>query len=348
MIFLLLCILGKCNEAFEIFEKMQDAGVQPDKAACNILIEKCSKVGGTVFMTQILQYMKENRLVLRYPVFVEALEALKVAGESDTILKQVNPHFYMNGSLRRKANDSITVVADSSATDIDKELLFVLLKNRNGVAIDRLLQGMMDKKIPLDNKVVSTIIEVNCNHRRPAGALLAFKYSLTMGIRIERTGYLSLMGLLTRSNMFPELVRIVHEMIRAGHSLGIYLASLLIYRLGCATCAKKLSIASKIFNLLPDNHKCTATYTALISVYFSARRVNKALEIYKIMCGKGICPMLGTYNLLISGLERNGRYSEAEHYRKAKKSLHSNIGSQESVSTEGKICNLLFAGDVII
>ncbi|RDX91246.1 Pentatricopeptide repeat-containing protein, partial [Mucuna pruriens] len=328
---------GKCKEALEIFEKMQEAGAQPDKAACNILIERCSKVGGTEFMTHILQYMKQNRLVLRYPVFVEALEALKNAGESDTLLRQVNPQFYMDCSIRKN-----TVAADSP-TNIDKELLFDLLKNRNVVAIDQLLTGMMDKKISLDHKVVSTIIEVNCSHSRPEGALLAFKYSVTMGISIERTGYLSLMGLLTRSNMFSKLVEIVEEMTRAGHSLGIYLASLLIFRIGCA---RKQTFATKIFNLLPDNHKCTATYTALISVYFSVRRVNKALEIYKIMCSKGFCPVLGTYNVLIAGLERNGRYAEAEHYRKAKKSLHPNSDSKESVCIEGKICNLMFSVDV--
>lgn len=335
---------GKCKEALEIFEKMQEAGVEPDKAACNILIEKCSKVGGTVFMTKILQYMKENRLVLRYRVFVKAMEALKIAGESDTLLRQVNPHFYLDSSFKEKANDSNTAIADSSS-NIDKELLLVLLRNRNVVAIDHLLQGMMDKKISVDNKVISTIIEVNCNCCRPDGALLAFKYSVTMGISIERTGYLSLVGLLNRSNMFSKLVEIVGEMTRAGHSLGIYLASLLIYRLGCA---RQPSIALKIFNLLPDNHKCVATYTALISIYFSARRVNKALEIYKIMCQKGNCPTSGTFNILVAGLERNGRYSEAELHRKAKKNLNSNIGSQENLSTEGRICDLLFAGDVIL
>ncbi|XP_061372295.1 pentatricopeptide repeat-containing protein At2g01390 [Gastrolobium bilobum] len=334
---------GKCKEALEIFEKMQEAGVQPDKAACNILIERCSKVGGTVLMNQILQYMKENCLVLRYTVFVEALEALKIAGESDTLLRQVNPHFYMDCSIRKKANDSVIVAADSP-TNIDKELLFVLLKDKNFVAIDHLLAGMMDKKIPLDHKVISTIIEVNCSHCRPDGALLAFKYSVTMGISIERTGYLSLMGLLTRSNMFSKMVEIVEEMTRGGHSLGIYLASLLIYRLGCA---RKRTLATKIFSLLPDNHKCTTTYTALISVYFSARRVNEALEIYKIMCRKGFCPTRGTYNVLIAGLERNGRYSEAEHYMKAKKSLHAKSGSQENVCIDGKICDLLFALDII-
>ncbi|RZB95405.1 Pentatricopeptide repeat-containing protein [Glycine soja] len=242
---------GKCKEALEIFEKMQEAGAQPDKAACNILIQRCSKVGGTEFMTHILQYMKENRLVLRYPVFVEALEALK------------------------------------------------------------------------------------------------FLYSVTMGISIERTGYLSLIGLLIRSNMFSKLVEIVEEMTRAGYSLGTYLASLLIIRLGCA---KKHTLAMKIFNLLPDNHKCTATFTALISVYFSVRRVTKALEIYKIMCTKGFCPVLGTYDVLIAGFETNGKYAEAEHYRKAKKSksLHANSGSQESVCIEGKICNLLFSVDVVL
>ncbi|KAI5382507.1 hypothetical protein KIW84_070078 [Lathyrus oleraceus] len=335
---------GKCKEALEIFERMQEAGVEPDKAACNILIEKCSKVGGTEFMTHILRYMKENHFVLRYHIFVEAMEAFKIAGESDTLLRQVNPHFYLDCSFRKKANDSNTVIDDSSA-NIDKELLFALLKNRKVVAIDHLLQGMMDKKIAVENKVISTVIEVNCNCSRPDGALLAFKYSITLGISLDRTGYISLVGLLNRSNMFPKLVEIVGEMTKAGHSLGIYLASLLIYRLGCA---RQPSIASKIFNLLPDNHKCIASYTALISVYLSAKRVTKALEIYKNMCRKGICPTLGTYNILVAGLEKNGRYSEAELHRKAKKSLHSNIGSRENLSTEGKICNLLFAGDVIL
>ncbi|KAL2342343.1 hypothetical protein Fmac_003628 [Flemingia macrophylla] len=335
---------GKCKEALEIFEKMQEAGAQPDKAACNILIERCSKVGGTEFMTHILRYMKENRLVLRYPVFVEALEALKIAGESDTLLRQVNPQFYMDGSIRKSASDGIAVAADSPA-NTDKELLSALLKNRNVVAIDHLLTGMMDKKISVDHKVVTTIIEINCSHCRPEGALLAFKYSITMGISIEKTAYLSLMGLLIRSNMFSKLVSIVEEMTRAGHSLGIYLASLLIFRLGCA---RRYSFAMKIFNSLPDNLKCTATYTSLISVYFSVRRVNKALEIYKTMCSKGFCPVLGTYNVLISGLERNGRYAEAEHYRKAKKSLLPNNGSQENVCIGGKICNLLFSVDVVL
>ncbi|KAK7398799.1 hypothetical protein VNO78_09972 [Psophocarpus tetragonolobus] len=335
---------GKCKEAQEIFENMQEAGAQPDKAACNILIERCSKVGGTEFMTYILQYMKENRLVLRYPVFVEALEVLKFAGESDALLRQVNPQFYIECSIRKNTNDSSSVAADS-LTNTDNELLSILLKNRNVVGIDHLLTGMMDKKISLDHNIVSTIIEVNCSHRRPGGALLAFKYCVTMGISIERTGYLSLLGLLIRSSMFSKLVEIVEQMTRAGHSLGIYLASLLIFRLGCA---RKYTYAAKIFNLLPDNHKCTATYTALISVYFSVRRVNKALEIYKTMCSEGFCPVLGTFNVLITGLEGNGRYAEAEHYRKAKKSLHPNSSSQESVSIEGKICNLLFSVDAVL
>ncbi|KAK2385676.1 Pentatricopeptide repeat (PPR) superfamily protein [Trifolium repens] len=113
---------GNCKDALEIFEKMQEAGVQPDKVACNILIEKCSKVGGIVFMTHTLQYMKENSLVLRYNVFVVAMDALIIAGESDTLLRQVNPHFYLDCSFRKKANDRNTVIADSSAS-IDTELL---------------------------------------------------------------------------------------------------------------------------------------------------------------------------------------------------------------------------------
>ncbi|MCI42486.1 pentatricopeptide repeat-containing protein, partial [Trifolium medium] len=86
------------------------------------------------------------------------MEALKIADENNTLLRKVNPHFYLDCSFGKKANDSNTVIADSFAS-IDKELLYVLLKNSNVVAIDHLLQGMMDKKIFVDNKVISTIIE---------------------------------------------------------------------------------------------------------------------------------------------------------------------------------------------
>ena len=78
--------------------------------------------------------------------------------------------------------------------------------------------------------MMSAVIKENCNCCKPDDALLAFEYSVKWGICIERTAYLALIGLLTRSNLFPKLLKVVEEMNRAGHSLGIYLASLLIYR----------------------------------------------------------------------------------------------------------------------
>lgn len=321
---------------------MQDAGVQPDKAACNILVEKCSKVSGTASMNKILLYMKENRLVLRYSVFLEALRALKHAGESDTLLRQLHPHFCIDYNVMKNANDC-TKVATDSHSKIDEGLLSVFLGRRNLVAIDHLLAGMMDKMIPLNGEILSTIIDVNCSLCRCDGALLAFKYSMKMDINIERTKHLALIGLLIRSNLFSRIFEIVEAMTRARQSLGIYLASLIIYRLGRA---RQPTYAAKIFNLLPDNHKCTATYTALVSAYFSARRANKALEIYKIMRNKGVSPVLGTYNVLISGLERNGKSSEAEFFRKERKTLLANCNSQKSVCMKEKICDLLFAVDI--
>lgn len=83
---------GKCGEALDIFFKMQEIGVQPDKAACNILIGRACKSGETSFMARILVYMKENGILLRYPVFLEALETLKATGESDDLLREVNSH----------------------------------------------------------------------------------------------------------------------------------------------------------------------------------------------------------------------------------------------------------------
>ncbi|KAL5754738.1 hypothetical protein ACOSP7_022958 [Xanthoceras sorbifolium] len=333
---------GKDEEALDIFSKMQEAGVQPDKAACNILIEKCCKAGETRTMIQILQYMKENRLVLRYPVFMEALQTLKVAGESDALLRQVHPHISVESIRDEEAVEH--VMTDAGVPLSDQELVLFLLEKQNLVALDHLLDGIMDKNILLDSTIISTIIEANTDRCRPDGALLAFEYSVKMGVKLERTTYLTLIGFLIRSNTFTKMVEIVKEMTKAGHSLGVYLGALLIYRLGCA---RRPVSAAKIFNLLPDNQKCTATYTALISVYFSAGTADKALKIFKIMQRKGIHPSLGTYNVLLVGLEKLGRVSDAETYRKERKNMQSDAHSRDTIPVEEKICDLLYAGDMV-
>lgn len=322
---------------------MQEAGVQPDKAACNILIEKCCKAGETRAIIQILSYMKENRLVLRYPVFVEALQTFKVAGENDSLLRQVHPQFSVE-SISDKDAVKFVITDSEDPLSIDHGLVLILLKKKNFVGIDHLLAGIMDKNICLNSAIVSTIIEVNCNYSRPDGAFLAFEYSIKMGVNLERTAYLALIGILIRLNTFQKVTEIVEEMTKVGHSLGVYLAVLLIFRLGSA---RRPVSAAKIFNLLPEDQKCTATYTALISVYFSAGSADKALKIYKAMQRKGIRPSLGTYNVLLAGLEKLGRSSDVEIYRKEKKIMQADSQSRDTVPVEKKICDLLYAGDVV-
>ncbi|KAG8641306.1 pentatricopeptide repeat-containing protein At2g01390 [Manihot esculenta] len=333
-----LVLAGKYQEALEIFSKMQEAGVQPDKALCNVLVERCCKAGETNVMTQILQYMKNNHLSLRYPIFMEALRTLRIAGESDTLLRLVNPHCAPE-SINN--DDSPAIIANADDDSLEGGLLLILLKKQNLVAIDHLLAGIIDKSILLDSWIVATIIEVNGRQCRPDSALLAFEYSMRMGIDLERTAYLALIGMLIRSNTFVRIVDIIKGMTRAGHSLGLYLGSLLIYRLGSA---RRPTCAAKIFNLLPDEQKCTATYTAMIGVYFSAGSIDKALKTYQTMKKKGIKSSLGTYNVLLAGLEGSDRICETDTYRKEKKSLMADGYCSNSVPMEEKICDLLFAG----
>lgn len=336
-------VSGKYDEALEIFSKMQEAGVQPDKAACNILIEKCSKAGEAKALTAILQYMKESHIVLRYPVFLEALKSLKTAGESIALLKQVNPHFSIEDDSKEEADEFCLMAADFPFR-IDRGLLLIFLKKRNLVAIDRLLNGMIDKNIKVDSAIISIIVEANCDRSRRTGALLAFKYSVRMGITIERNAFVSLIGTLIRSNSFSKVVQIFEAMIGAGQSPGTYLSALLIYKLGWA---RRPGYAANIFDLLPDDHKSTATFTALVGVYFTVGNADRGLEIFKTMLEKGIFPALGTYNVLLAGLENSGRISEAEIYRKEKKRLQLNRHTRASLPLEEKICDLLFAGDVV-
>ncbi|WOH10690.1 hypothetical protein DCAR_0730160 [Daucus carota subsp. sativus] len=333
-----LAISGKFNEAMEIFSKMQEAGVQPDKAACNILVEKCCSAGETRTLAKILKYMKENSLVLRKTVYIEAQKLLRNVGESDVLLRQVHPHF----SAECPHEDSMHNI-DNTTTEtnsVEEALISDMLTKKKFVVVDYLLSEMMDRNFHLHSEIISMIMEVYSTHCRLGGALLAFKHSVKTGVLLKKTVYLSLIGLLIRTNSFPEVVEIVDEIHKAEYSLGTHLTALLIYRLGCVG---KPVLAAKIFDLLPDDQKNTAAYTALISAYFSCGDSGKGLRTYEIMRTKGIPSALGTYNVLLSGLDRCGKVPELETYRKEKKSLQAATNFQHQLPEEEMICNLLFA-----
>ncbi|KAK4416285.1 Pentatricopeptide repeat-containing protein [Sesamum alatum] len=333
---------GKVKEALEIFNRMQEAGVQPDKATCNILIEIFCRTGETWAIFEILKYMRENFFVLRYSIYQKALETLKMAGESDILLRQVNRHF----SEEHFSEDADRFDAMSPDSDFNMEngLVLYLMNKQNLVAVDSLLADMLDKGVLLETMVVSRIIEITSGRRRQSSALLAYEYSEKFGVNIDRAAYLSLIGLSIRTNSFPKVVEIVEKMVKQGLSLGTHLNSLLIYRLGRN---REAVLAAKVFDLLPDNEKSTAEYTALIDAYFSSGNTDKGLETFKTMKNEGVSVALGTYCVLIAGLEKYGKTRELEYYRKEKKRLQTERCFQ-NVPVEETICNLLFAGEFTV
>ncbi|GER35716.1 pentatricopeptide repeat-containing protein [Striga asiatica] len=331
---------GKFIEAMEIFNKMQEAGVQPDKATCNILIEICCRTDETRTITRILEYMKNNFIVLRYPIYQKAIEAFETAGECDMLLKQVHPHFSKQHSSTDSNHDSVT---QNNEFDLENGLVLLLISKQNLAAVDSVLADMAEKKIPLEARAISRIIEVNCARNRKNGALLAYEYSVKSGIDIERDSYLALIGLSIRLNSYQKVVEIFGKMVERGFSLGTHLNSLLIHRLGCS---RKTASAIKIFDLLPDRDKSTAEYTALISAYFSSGNDKKGLETFGIMRSKSFSVTLGTLSVLIAGLEKCGKYREVVYYRKEKKRVQMERCSL-NMTMEEKICDLLFAGDFV-
>ncbi|KAJ4965158.1 hypothetical protein NE237_017007 [Protea cynaroides] len=332
---------GKFQAALDILSKMQDAGVQPDKATCNILIQKCSIAGETGAMAQILLYMKENSIVLHCPVYLEALKTLENAGEATDLLREVNPHL----SFERISKEEIFEL-EATAVDvnsfIDRGLVINLLAKKNFVAVEYILNEIICKSIQFDSTVVSTTIQVSCANCKPNGAFLAFRYSLKMGLKVERASYMALIGLFIRTKSFLNVMEIVEQMIGVGVSFGTYLVSLLVNQFGFA---KMSGTAAKIFHSLPDDQNLV-TYTALMRAYFCCGDVDKGLEIYETMKNRGICASLGTYHVLVIGLEESGRIQEAETYRKAMKKIPHDGRSQNKFSTETRLCDLLFARGV--
>lgn len=318
---------------------MQEAGVQPDKVTCNILVENCCKTGETRVMMKILRYMKENSLVLRQPIYIKALETLRNAGQNDVLLKESNRHLSIHYKKVEPLHGTV-----SDTTSIDHGLLLNLLTREHFVGIDFLLKEMMDKKVFLTPLIISSVIEAYIAHDLPHGAVLAYEYGKKMGIKFDKILYLSLVGLFIRTNYFLQIVEIVEEMNKNGIFLGINQSALLIHKLGCA---KKPATAAKVFNLLPDNEKSTTTYTALMAAYFASRNASKGLQIFTEMKEVEIPVALGTYNVLLAGLEKSGRGVEFEVYRKEKKQMQSVSFSKNQESVEEMTCNVLFARDYV-
>ncbi|RAL40010.1 hypothetical protein DM860_008150 [Cuscuta australis] len=332
---------GKFGKVMEIFYKMQDAGVKPDKATCNILIEKCCKAKETGTIMKILEYMKENFLVLRYSVYQEALEALNISGESSVLLKQVNRHISSFQCNQVQTHESHSTIKNNEFSLEDK-LVMYLLNKQNLIAIDHLIADLMGTCSALDSGIISSIIEANCNRGRQNGALLAFDLCKKLGINIDRTTYLTLMGVLVRTNSFQRVVEIVEAMLGAGLTLGSQLSALLIQRLGCSN---GHVYAEKVFCLLPyEEKKSTIVYTGLIRAYFLSTNADKGLEMFEKMKEQRVHVSLGTYSVVLNGLEENGRASDLESYRKEKKIFEAKYTNRK-LTKEERLCDIIF-GDL--
>ncbi|PKA59911.1 Pentatricopeptide repeat-containing protein [Apostasia shenzhenica] len=328
---------GKIKDALEMMNEMQEAGIQPDKATCNILVHKCSMAGETSAITQILQFMKENSIVLRRPVFLEALEAFRTSGDSDHLLKEVNPHLAFEGI--EEENCDFDIVSDDPNSLTDRGIILNFLIRRSFVALDHLLHEIIDKEIQImDSKLLSAIVLANCENFRLSGALLAFRYSSKANKKLDRSAYISLIGIFTRAKSYETIVEIVDEMLRVGIQIGSYLLLLIIYNFGSAGLFKH---CTRIFAALQEDQN-NLTYTALMNAFFEAGEVEKGLHLYSRMKMESIPVSIGTYEVLISGLERAGRFHDANIYRVEKRSLERNDFPGCKFSTDNVFCDRFF------
>ncbi|CAL5354015.1 unnamed protein product [Camellia sinensis] len=94
------------------------------------------------------------------PCYLEALETLKVASESDVRLRQVNPDFSFEHANKDEIDDCNAISTDIESV-IDGRLILDFLRSKNFVAVDYLLSCMMDKNTRLDSRIISTAIKVN-------------------------------------------------------------------------------------------------------------------------------------------------------------------------------------------
>lgn len=324
---------GKFEATLEIMDKMKEACIEPDKALCNILVQKCSRAGETSIMTRILQYMKERFIVLRRPIFLEALEALKASGDSDELLREVNPHLLNEGI------ESDPILSDEGYIT-DRSTILYLLSAKNWSAIEEMINEMASKNVKMENHILSDVMEASCANCRLSCGLTVMRYSLRVGCELDRSAYCSLLGQYIRNSSFDLVVEIVEGLIKSGCNLGTYLPSILILRLGYAG---QSAYAAQIFRLLTAD-KNVVSYTALINAYFQAGKVDHALDLFTQMKTMGIPACSGTYEVLIHGLQKARRKEESEHYRRERMNMQWHLQYRDQCSPEDSLCNYLFCG----
>ncbi|XP_078442602.1 tetratricopeptide repeat (TPR)-like superfamily protein [Wolffia australiana] len=323
---------GRFEAALEIMNEMREAEVEPDKATCNILVKKCSEFGEITAMTKVLRYMKDKSLVLRLPVFLDALESLRRAGQSDLLLREVNPHL-----LAEELRSS----SDVNVANPDSKIVGFLLCKRNFAAMDVMLEAMLLKNKELGEELVSDIILASSRRGFIETALLAFLLSVKLEQTLHSRVYISLLGPLLRSGRVHDALKIAEQMKKEGRSLGIYLDSVLSLGL---VWAGKPAIAAGFLSSSPTSEKSSLTYTCLIYVYLQSMEVEKGLETYARMREEGFSATLGTFEVLILGMEKAGRKNNAEFFRKERrKLLQRSFSKGSAVPVDESLCDLFFA-----
>ncbi|CAN6282954.1 unnamed protein product [Urochloa humidicola] len=324
---------GKFEATLEIMDKMKEACIEPDKALCNILVQKCSRAAETSVMTRILQYMKEHFIVLRRPIFLEALEALKASGDSDELLREVNPHLSYEGIEYDPILSDQGYIADRST-------IIYLLSAKNWSAIEEMINKMASRNVKMESHILSDVIEASCADCRLSCGLTVVRYSLRVGCELGRSAYCSLLGQYIRNGSFDLVIEIVEGLTKSGYNLGTYLSSVLILRLGYVG---RSAYADHIFRLLTTD-KNVVSYTALINAYFQAGKVDGALDLFKEMRTAGISACSDTYEVLIYGLQKARRKQESENYRRERMNMQWHLQYLDQCSSEDSLCNYLFCG----
>jgi pentatricopeptide repeat protein len=324
---------GKFEATLDIIDKMQEAGIEPDKALCNILVQKCSRAGETSVMNHILQYMKKHFIVLRRPIFLEALEALKASDNNDELLREVNPHLAFEGI------ECDPIFSDQGYIT-DRSTIIYLLTAKNWPAIEEVISIMSPNNVRIETHILSDIIEASCADGRPSCGLAVMHYSLRVGSELDRSAYSSLLGQGIRNGSFDSVIDVLKRLTKSGCNLGTYLSAILILRLGYAGHS---AYATRIFRMLTAD-KNVVTYTALMNAYLQSGKVDDALNLLTQMRTIGISACSGTYEVLIHGLQKSGRKQESEHYRRERMNMQWHLQYRDKCSPEESLCNHMFCG----
>ncbi|XP_078439029.1 tetratricopeptide repeat (TPR)-like superfamily protein [Wolffia australiana] len=286
------------REATLTFDRMRDFGLTADVSDFNSFLDTLSKSKNVKTAQEIFSDLKH-----RFSIDLKTYTILLEGWGSVLNLKK------MTEVYKEMINDGF---------EPDTVTYGILIKGfarcRKLDEAEKLFQEMMSRKLKPSPHIYCTLINGLGSEKRLSDASKYFEMFKASGSPLDVPTCNAMIGSYCWAHKFEDAYKMVSEMREFGVGANARTFEVIIHHL---VKAKRIEEARRVFRTMQEEAGCEPelnTYTIVVRMFCSEGRINEALQVWRMMAGKGIIPSMHMYSVIISGLQRIGRLEDASFY----------------------------------